>query len=237
MVRTREQEVFYLGFHEVLDDDETIKKLAGIFFSRIDELAEKVALKLDGRLKSLNSQLQDKEKRIVDLENEVCELKAKQDDQEQYSRRESLRLAGIAETQDENTDALVLSMVNEKMQVTPPVQLSEISRSHRTGKIEEGKTRQILVKFASYASRDRVIRSRKKLKGVSSPEGKPYMVTEDLTKERSFIAWKARILKRKTKVKDTWTWDGRIYITENSKNVVTITRRNQLLKYDPTILD
>ena len=192
-----------------------------------------MAAKLDPRIKKMSEELSAKETRIVKLEKEVSELRAIQDDQEQYSRRESLRFSGIVETKDELTDALVLEVVNTKMKVSPPLQPSDIARSHRSGKTETGKTRQVLVKFTSYALRDRVIRARKALKTVNSEEEKEYMVTEDLTRERSFIAFKARVLKRGGTIKDTWTWDGRIYIMDTHGHVTAFTRRHELKKFDP----
>ena len=47
-------------------------------------------------------------KRIDELENVA-------DRQEQYSRRNCLLIHGIAETQDENTDQIVMNLVKDKL--------------------------------------------------------------------------------------------------------------------------
>ena len=54
------------------------------------------------------------------------------DRQEQYSRRNSLLLHGIAETNDENPDDPVFRKINEKLDVH--IAKSEIDRSQRIGR-------------------------------------------------------------------------------------------------------
>ena len=53
------------------------------------------------------------------------------DRQEQYSRRNCLLVYGIVETNDKNTDDLVLKTINEKLDME--ITENEIDRSHRIG--------------------------------------------------------------------------------------------------------
>ena len=54
------------------------------------------------------------------------------DRQEQYSRRKCLLVHGIVETNDKNTDDLVLKTINEKLDME--ITENEIDRSHRIGR-------------------------------------------------------------------------------------------------------
>ena len=119
------------------------------------------------------------------------------------------------------------------MKMQPALSLGEISRSHRAGEKKPNGTRSILVKFASYSSRDRVIRSRKLLKGHNRDPNctSPCFVAEDLTKKRANLAYQARQLKKDRLIKDTWSWDGRIFVTTLQGNVSVMTRVKDLDKF------
>lgn len=225
---------FLLAFQEALRDPTILQSLATIVVSRIDDLADKVALKLDARLQSMDKQIKAKDQRIMALEKDVTELRDLVDAQEQYSRRESLRLFGIPETTGENTNALVMNFCT-KMSLDPPLNPSEISRSHRAGEKKQGVNRPLLVKFTNYASRDRVIRSRKNLKQHNSDPAcqTPLFVSEDLTRLRAHLAYKARLLKKAGKIRDTWTWDGKVYIQNRHRQVTIITREKELSRFSP----
>ena len=58
------------------------------------------------------------------------------DRQEQYSRRNCLLVHGTAETNDENTDDLVLKTINEKLDAE--ITENEIDMSHRIGRKKDG---------------------------------------------------------------------------------------------------
>ena len=79
----------------------------------------------------------------------VYKLEHLVDRQEQYSRRNCLLVHGIAETNDENTDGLVLKKINEKLDVE--ITENEIDRSHRIGRKKDGqKPRPIIAKITRY---------------------------------------------------------------------------------------
>ena len=86
------------------------------------------------------------------------------DRHEQYSRRNCLLVHGIAETNDENTDDLVLKTMNEKLDVD--VTEIGIDRSYRIGRKKDGQiTRPIIVRLTRYSPRKNVFTSKTKLKG------------------------------------------------------------------------
>ena len=81
-------------------------------------------------------------KKIDKLENLV-------DQQEQYSRRNCLLVYRIAETNDENTDDIVLKTINERLDVN--IAENEIDRSHRICRKKDGqRPRPIIIKLRRY---------------------------------------------------------------------------------------
>ena len=122
------------------------------------------------QLKESNSQLSevndDLAKKNVDLERRLAEVESANDNLEQYSRRNSLRMSGFAESPNESTEDIVLAIAREL-----DIQLDncDIDRSHRVGKIgQKGssgqpKHREIIVKFATYNARQRLDSKRKEI--------------------------------------------------------------------------
>ena len=75
-------------------------------------------------------------KKISEMAQRVGKLESLVDRQEQYSRRNCLLVHGIEETNDENTDDLVLKSIYEKLDVY--ITENEIDRSHRIGRKKDG---------------------------------------------------------------------------------------------------
>ena len=164
-------------------------------------------------LKKLETENASLRKRVITLENQV-------DASEQYSRRNLLRISGVPEfisahsasiadpltAPREDTDSFVLQMCED---LGVDMSLSEIDRSHRVGNGKK-KPRDILVKFATYRSRNRLYKSRSKAKD-NAKYTKVY-VNEDLTKERSRLLYEARKLVKDEKFVGAWSYDGTILV-------------------------
>ena len=69
-------------------------------------------------------------------------IKAKCDDFEQYSRRNNIRIVGVPDSAEENTDAVTMQLLKEKLGVE--VKESDICRSYRVGRKKPGQQRQII---------------------------------------------------------------------------------------------
>lgn len=80
------------------------------------------------------------------MKNEVRKLKLKDDELEQYSRRNSLRISGISESYQRPTDEIVMSIASE---YNIGITTQDLDRSHRVGMVNDNRSRAILVKFAS----------------------------------------------------------------------------------------
>ena len=167
------------------------------------------------------------EKQLSLQAEQIATLKKSSQDAEQYSRRNCVRVFGIQETAEENTDSIILNIAKEKLGVDLGIQ--DIDRSHRVGPEQNmsqrtkhsepsntsvpsssrsdstwaskvassGKTshpRAIIIKFASYCTRQAILQARRKLKntGIS--------ISEDLSSTNYAILKKARQSKNVTAV-------------------------------------
>ena len=80
-----------------------------------------------------------KDEQITQLENTIENLVEKQkslsseiDDLEQYSRRNCLVLHGVNESNDENTNEIIIKTFSEELGVE--IKEDDLDRSHRLGK-------------------------------------------------------------------------------------------------------
>ena len=67
-------------------------------------------------------------------------LEESADRTEQYSRRSNLLFSGFNKEpeESENTDGRIITLVNDAMKFTPPLQAHDIARSHRLEAPREG---------------------------------------------------------------------------------------------------
>ena len=112
------------------------------------------------------------------LENTVKLLERKCDDNEQYSRRTSLRINNIAGSEGRETAEQCVDKVVETVNKIPGVKVKkdEIDRAHRVGVAKAGYPRQMIVKFKYWNTRSMVYKRRKDLE-----DNRIYL---DLTKRR-----------------------------------------------------
>nr|KAG5697501.1 hypothetical protein BaRGS_019455 [Batillaria attramentaria] len=129
---------------------------------------------------------------------------------EQYSRRETVRITGLAEEEREDTEKKVLEVFQA---AGCNVKTEEISVVHRNGKRNDnGKPRPILVRFTSRKSKAAVMQNRKALKD-RAPYQKVY-INDDLTLMRSKLLYKCKNTSTVQSVRTTH--DGKILCTMKS---------------------
>ena len=179
---------------DLLNDDQVVAKLRAALYptelrNEVRELSKQVAI--------LNSQLSEKNARIKTLEDKVDALESDHDAVEQYSRRPNLRVQGVREMGDgEDTDAMILDLLNTKMSMDPPIERQHIERSHRLGRKldhQDGRRdgaharpRVITVRFATERLRDEVFRARTKLKHHNKEHrDNQIYLNDDLTMRRA----------------------------------------------------
>lgn len=192
---------------------ETHLSSEGVLAGLIARLTEEIKTVIETTIASALQPMRDE---ITRLKNDVIDLRTKlreiddnvtdrSDELEQYQRRNNLRIFGISESQDEDTDALVVQLCRDKLGFELPK--DAICRSHRIGKqpppAPDGskRPRPIIVRFIGYRHRQQMFSDKKKLKGTG------VTVREDLTARRMEVL---RAAVAKHGQRNTWTLDGRV---------------------------
>ncbi len=164
------------------------------------------------------------ENRLLELERRCERLERANDELEQYGRRWSVRISGIRERLDENTDDLVLDVARQMgLNLCP----SDINRSHRVGKRNGQGPRDIIVKFVRHNDKYEFYWARFKLRP-------PIYVREDLTRKRNHLFFLARQAKKNDLIAKTWTNDGSIYVETKNNVVRKVLDGTDLSKIIPT---
>lgn len=181
MPLTRDQisdikEVFRDCIKEVLQSEDFIKTVTAVVIKSIDERIEQVR--------------QDYAVKCESMEKDKTMLLNKIDELEQYSRRNSIRVFGIPENNDENVRNKIIELCSHKLNVN--IDNTQIDRAHRVGSTNTANSkhtsshRGIMVKFINYEHKMLVLQNRKKLKGSK------VVITEDLTSTRYKLLRNAR---------------------------------------------
>ena len=98
-------------------------------------------------------------------EKVISELQDRCNYQEDYSRRNNVRIAGLQELQAETWEQTIVEiskLLEEKLQL-PNI---EMERAHRIGQRRDNQPRQVIARFARYSDREAVIRNAAKLRGT-----------------------------------------------------------------------
>ncbi|CAG2189336.1 unnamed protein product [Mytilus edulis] len=150
---------------------------------------------------------------IKSLKSKLVKVESRIEEQEQYSRRTSLRFHNVPVPTDNNgavitpidTDDLVLRICNKKLKVK--LNIFDIGRSHPIGEMKDGKI-SIIVRFLSYRQRNMVFSNKKQLK--NNPD--KIFIAENLTKHRYDLINRLNTLRIKDKIHSFWTHDGTILV-------------------------
>ena len=195
----------------------------------LDQLRMDIRSEVSGKIQqlqctveALRKEITEKDATIKTLKDKVATLEGVADDQEQYSRRNSLRLSGLPEISGENTVAVTIDAINQRMKLDPPLIVDEIDRMHRVGQVKDGENRAVLIKFATYRSRRRVFSEKSKLKVMAADADLKLpmlFLNEDLTKRRVNLLYKAREMKRSGQIKEAWSVDGKL-LMKNNRGVI-----------------
>lgn len=161
----------------------------------------------EGRIHDLECRLDESSKELSNfakenqtLKSKVSQLSDELNVLEQYSRRNCVRIFGLSESAEENTDDLMKKLAHDKLGVE--ISDSDIDRSHRIGKPDRKGHRAIIVKFTNYSSKQRVLKARRKLKSSG------IVIQEDLTTKNRALLKKAN---EHPKITSAWSIDGKIF--------------------------
>ena len=207
-------EDFRKAILSALQDDSVQKAIAAIVGESLE--SQIVAFRLESEharrnISSLRQQLDQRDVELVALKRDVRQLESQMESLEQYSRRNSIRISGVAEDDSEDATQKTMS-VFEGMALSHPVLPTDIDRLHRVGK-RGPHPRPILVKFATYAARQRVMKARRSLNNTS------FYLNEDVTRQRSQLLYQFRQLKAQRKINKVWTHDGTIIVQDSVNKI------------------
>ena len=211
-----------------------------------DELTRKVT-KLEESNKTLENENRSLKNQMADLWKEVNQLKTAMDEQDLYSRRECLEIRGIPTALGEDTDEIIKSKGSI---LDVDIDDSDISVSHRIGipsstrpetpatVTSRATTAAIIVKFTNRNIRDKLYKSRSKLKyfttgdiGLGRHNDGKIFIQESLTPSRRQLFKKALEIRKELRFKLIWTYYGSIFLRKDeSSQAVRITSLKELEK-------
>ena len=147
------------------------------------------------------------------------------DKNEQYSRKDSLRISGIAHSDNETNEQLENKIIHIASKAGVQLKKEEISVTHRLKPDRKGGVPTI-IKFTSRRAKDKVYMAKKNLKGKEGMDD--VYITEDLTRLRFRTLLSA---KKCHGFKSVSTKGGRIFIwRENVRDPVAIESPQDLRK-------
>lgn len=121
---------------------------------------------LKNQVKVLQKSDTEKQVEIDSLKSTIVDLQQRVNYQEDYSRRNNLRISGIQELSGgetwEQTSVTVSKLFEETLQL-PSIKLE---RAHRVGTITPSRPRTIVARLANFGDREAVFRNARKLKGT-----------------------------------------------------------------------
>ena len=120
---------------------------------------------------------------------------------EQYSRKNNIRIYGLEENPNENLQEKIIGLAKEELGVE--IKDEEIEIAHRIGQTRrsQSKPRAVIIKFLSNKSKMQLLSKRKLLKGKS------IAVMEDMASD---LAKRLKKLKDKSSVEKAWFVNGKI---------------------------
>ncbi|KAI4455672.1 l1 transposable element-related [Holotrichia oblita] len=166
---------------------------------------EKLVSAVTDKLNICNNELKSCKNNIDSLDKRMLRIEEALDEQEQYSRRNNIRIYGVPEITHENTCEVFVNLCREKLKIN--ITNSDIDCCHRlAGK--EGTNKPIIVRFVRRDVKNKVFNDKRKLKGTR------IVITEDLTRVRIS---RVKILAKYLNSKNVFTSNGIILVKYNGK--------------------
>lgn len=202
-----------------LIEEQLAPKLTEKIEERLDKLTNTIE-KMENKLKDVVDKLVSLEKQAQTNKQEIKTVTDKLDVIEQNLKRNTLRLVGVKEEENEHLLSKVLNIINDALKIK--CAQWEIDNIYRVGKRNENqtRTRQIIVTFVSYVKKNEVYMARTGLKGSG------IFINEDLTKKLYKLFTDT---KKKFGPHAVWSRNGRIYVKRDNA-VEIINSQADLLK-------
>ena len=215
-------------FAELIED--IVDRKIGKRLEQVEVVSEKNEariLELELEKDCLNAQMKDLKDKIEKLGDAQCLLQKDNIrntqlalDNEQYSRKNSVRVFGIAapenrqKEREENCKKLVCDMINSSpMAMDINLMEKNLNVAHRVGKVVNGK-QPILAVFYDRDVRQAVLKERSKLKGSGTSIG------EDLCEANLRLLNRLQSEPYRDIIESAWYWNGKIKCKGKGSNTI-----------------
>lgn len=185
---------------DVLKSNDFMEKLSML-------ISEAVSTQIKQEISKQNDAIRCLEEKFDNLKVENDALKLRAEKTELYSRKNNLRITGVPENENEDTEQIILKLLHEKLNLKH-ISRTDIEKCHRIGEKKPQGKRTIFVRLHDIKIRNQIYKSKKGLKGLR------VLIREDLTVSRLELYKKAI---EEFQYKNTWTSQGVIFITHDGK--------------------
>ena len=153
--------------------------------------------KINKRMEHLEDENKSLRLRLDTMSTDVLQVRQHAINNEQYSRRNNIRIMGLPEAKGENCLTEVYSWIRKTLHAD--IKDTDIQAAHR---LKGQAPRPTIVSFVSRQVREKVISNRRVLKGSGM------VVVDDLCREIYQVFNRA---KANPRVKQCWTWRGKVW--------------------------
>ena len=122
-----------LSVLDAFSEDTTLDKLKSCMSSLLQPFKDAL-VKANSEIDSLKAGVADKGRIIQKMSVDIEELERKYDDIEQHDRKGSVRIFGVPENIQGDTDSKVIYVFNEMMNMDPPISMEDLGVTHRVDK-------------------------------------------------------------------------------------------------------
>ena len=216
-VRVSKTCVLKLPNRKIQRDLETLKESMNVQDRELKQTQQQLT-KAVAQSESLKKELDAALSKLGKQQEDIDRMWWKQDDVEQYSRKNSLELHGIPRVAYSSTEEAVLKVTNALNVIVRPEDF-EISHHIRLKHSEA-----IIVKFVSHKVKSQVYKARTRLKNVSltglfqdcpassRTESNRIHMCESLTAYRHHLVNKSNTKRRNNELLNVWTMDGKVFV-------------------------
>lgn len=197
---------------------ETIEKCLTENSTLISKIADLVVQKIKEQIDDTLKKFQDK---VDTITNENKKLHDRIIFLEQATKKNNIRITGVAEEDNENIKLKVVELFEEKLNVNINMERISCYRNNvKENNKTRGKIRPITVKFDTLEHKQLVIKNRNKLKNSN------IFISDDLVIDNVILLNEAKKVFGKKKA---WSMDGNIFVSGN-KGKIRIRNLEDLIK-------
>lgn len=185
-----------------------VKELEERFQSKVFSLEQK-NIELEASLEQMNSENRQMKMEMECIKGQLQDVKNHAIANEQYSRKNNVKVFGIPEERGETCSEKVRSLVKEQLGIN--LTAEQVVVAHRVRSFT--KPQPIIVRFSDHMTKITVLRSRKKLKGSKISIG------EDMCRDLMTVYNR---VKTDPRVSSAWMWDGKVFVKDNQGDIHTV---------------